>query len=154
MSTYMAADGSHIDTAWLWRYMQSEQKVARSWTAQCHLMERWPSYQFAASSAQHYVWLEERLPEGFAEVRKYIEKGQFLPVGGSWVEYDTMLPSGESLIRQHLYGQRYFKEKFGSYCRELWLPDTFGYAAQLPQILRSVGIDYFFTQKVCPTRLG
>ena len=74
--------------------------------------------------------------------------GRFHPVGGAWLEHDCMIPSGESLVRQYLYGQRYFRDRFGSYCREAWLPDTFGYASQLPQILRLAGLDYFFTQKV------
>jgi predicted glycosyl hydrolase (DUF1957 family) len=70
-------------------------------------------------------------------------------VGGSWLEHDCILPSGESLCRQYLYGQRYFEKHFGQRCKEAWLPDTFGYASQLPQILRLAGIENFFTQKVC-----
>ena len=138
----------HIDTAWLWRYSQSQQKVARSWATQCDLMDRWHSFRFSASSAQHFYWLESLYPQIFHRVKSYVDKGQFNPVGGSWVEHDCLLPSGESLVRQYLYGQRYFHSRFGQYCREAWLPDTFGYAAQLPQILRSVGIDYFFTHKL------
>ena len=138
----------HIDTAWLWRYQQAQQKVARSWSTQCDLMKRWPAYQFGASSAQHYYWLETMYPKIFAQVKGLVSSGQFCPVGGSWVEHDSMIPSGESLVRQYLYGQRYFKSRFGQYCREAWLPDTFGYASQLPQILRQCGINYFFTHKL------
>ena len=138
----------HIDTAWLWRYRQAQQKVARSWSTQCDLMNRWGAYQFAASSAQHFYWLETMYPEIFDQVKAKAKGGQFVPVGGSWVEHDCMIPSGESLVRQYLYGQRYFKSRLGSFCREAWLPDTFGYASQLPQILRQVGIQYFFTHKL------
>lgn len=126
-------------------------QIARSWTTQCDLMDRWPNHQFAASSAQQYLWLEQLYPKAFDRVKSYIEKGRFHYVGGAWLEHDCMMPSGESLVRQYLYGQRYFKDRFGSYCREAWLPDTFGYASQLPQILRLAGLNYFFTQKVSPS---
>lgn len=112
-------------------------------------MDRWPGYQFAASSAQQYAWLEELYPQGFERVATYISSKRFHAVGGAWVEHDCMLPSGESLARQYVYGQRYFKSRFGQVCKEAWLPDTFGYASQLPQILRLAGLKYFFTQKVC-----
>lgn len=111
-------------------------------------MERYPEHRFAASSAQQYAWLEELYPDVFASVKEQVKAGRFIPVGGAWLEHDCVLPSGESMCRQYLYGQRYFQEKFGVRCREAWLPDTFGYASQLPQILRLSGIDYFFTQKV------
>jgi alpha-mannosidase len=113
-------------------------------------MDRYPNHVFAASSAQHYVWLKQYYPTVFERVANYVQKGRFLPVGGAWLEHDCMLPSGESLVRQYLYGQRYFKDTFGVVSREAWLPDTFGYASQLPQILRLAGIEYFFTQKVGP----
>ncbi|WVF71778.1 hypothetical protein IAT40_006586 [Kwoniella sp. CBS 6097] len=138
----------HIDTAWLWRYSQSQQKIARSWSTQIDLIERFPNHHFAASSAQQYAWLEDLYPSLFESVKEQIKGGHFHPVGGAWLEHDCLLPSGESLCRQYLYGQRYFQEKFGVRCREAWLPDTFGYASQLPQILRLSGIDYFFTQKL------
>ena len=141
---------SHIDTAWLWQYTHTQQKIARSWSTQLDLMERYPEHRFAASSAQQYAWLEELYPDVFASVKEQVKAGRFIPVGGAWLEHDCVLPSGESMCRQYLYGQRYFQEKFGVRCREAWLPDTFGYASQLPQILRLSGIDYFFTQKVRP----
>jgi alpha-mannosidase len=139
---------SHIDTAWLWRFTHTRQKIARSWSTQLDLFDRYPSHQFSASSAQQFFWLEQYYPELFLRVQKAVKAGRFIPVGGSWLEHDCVLPSGEALIRQYLYGQRYFQEKFGITSREAWLPDTFGYAPQLPQILRLAGIKYFFTQKV------
>ena len=111
-------------------------------------MRRFPNHQFAASSAQQYDWLEELYPDVFADVKEMVKEERFIPVGGAWIEHDCILPSGESLCRQYLYGQRYFQEKFGVKCKEAWLPDTFGYASQLPQILRLAGMEYFFTQKV------
>ncbi|RSH89663.1 Glycoside hydrolase, 38 vacuolar alpha mannosidase [Saitozyma podzolica] len=138
----------HIDTAWLWRFTHTRQKIARSWSTQLDLFDRYPSHQFSASSAQQFFWLEQYYPELFLRVQKAVKAGRFIPVGGSWLEHDCVLPSGEALIRQYLYGQRYFQEKFGITSREAWLPDTFGYAPQLPQILRLAGIKYFFTQKL------
>nr|XP_019011845.1 uncharacterized protein I206_03951 [Kwoniella pini CBS 10737]OCF50626.1 hypothetical protein I206_03951 [Kwoniella pini CBS 10737] len=138
----------HIDTAWLWTYSQTQQKIARSWSTQIDLIERFPSHHFAASSAQQYYWLETLYPSLFKSVTEHVESGHFHPVGGAWLEHDCLLPSGESLCRQYLYGQRYFMEKFGVRCKEAWCPDTFGYCSALPQILRLAGIDYFFTQKL------
>jgi hypothetical protein len=140
---------SHIDVAWLWRYTQTQQKIARSFSSQIDLINRFPTYHFSASSAQQYHWLEQLYPTLFESVKKTIAGGRFHPVGGSWLEHDCILPSGESLCRQYLYGQRYFEKNFGQRCKEAWLPDTFGYASQLPQILRLAGIENFFTQKVC-----
>lgn len=148
-SSYACSDQYHEPRATPSRPIGlADVQIARSWTTQCDLMDRFPNHQFAASSAQQYTWLESLYPKAFERVQKYIKQGRFHYVGGAWLEHDCMIPSGESLIRQYLYGQRYFKRKFGEYCREAWLPDTFGYASQLPQILRLAGLTYFFTQKV------
>ena len=111
-------------------------------------MDRYPDYRFAASSAQHYAWLEQDAPELFARVAARIAEGRWEPVGGSWVEPDCNLPSGESLVRQLLYGQRYFESRFGRRCDVYWSPDTFGHNGQMPQILRHCGIERFLTQKL------
>ncbi|RFU32019.1 hypothetical protein B7463_g4293, partial [Scytalidium lignicola] len=138
----------HIDTCWLWPWAETKRKVARSWSNQCDLMDRYPEHRFAVSQAQQYKWLKQLYPYVFSRVKQKIKKGSFQPVGGSWVEHDTNLPSGESLIRQFLYGQRFFESNFGERCRTFWLPDTFGYSSQLPQICRLAGMDRFFTQKL------
>jgi alpha-mannosidase len=138
----------HIDSCWLWPWAETKRKVARSWTNQCNLMERYPELNFACSQAQQYKWLEEGYPHAFGRVRDQVKAGRFHPIGGSWVEHDTNMPSGESLVRQFLYGQRYFESRFGARCKTFWLPDTFGYAAQLPQICRLAGMDRFLTQKL------
>lgn len=138
----------HIDTAWLWPFSVTQQKIARSWSTQVDLIQRYPEYRFIASSAQQYKWLEELYPQLFSKVRREVENGKFFITGGSWVENDTNMPSGEALCRQFLYGQRYFKSRFGSYTDIFWLPDSFGYASQIPQICRKSGIPYFFTQKL------
>ncbi len=139
---------AHLDTAWLWPLAESRRKVIRSFANQLALMERYPEHRFAASSAQHYAWLEEDAPDLFARVRERVREGRWEVVGGAWVEPDCNLPSGESLVRQLLYGQRAFEAWFGRRCREYWSPDTFGHNGQLPQILRAAGIDRFLTQKL------
>ena len=138
----------HIDTCWLWPWAETKRKIARSWSNQCDLLDRYPEYNFCASSAQQYKWLEKYYPYAFDRVKKYVKEGRFLPIGGSWVEHDTNLPSGESLVRQFLYGQRYFESRFGARCRTFWLPDTFGYCSQIPQLCRLAGMNRFFTQKL------
>src|SRR5215216_2721716 len=137
-----------IDTAWLWPLAETRRKVVRSWASQLALMDAYPEHRFAASSAQHYAWLEEDAPALYDRLRERVREGRWEVVGGSWVEPDLNLPSGESLVRQLLYGQRDLQERFGARCREFWAPDTFGYNGQLPQILRGAGIDRFPTQKL------
>lgn len=139
---------THIDSAWLWPYSATQQKVARSWSTQIDLMDRFPEHRFTASTAQQYQWLETLYPDLFKKVKGYVEDGRFQPIGGSWVECDANMPSGEAFARQFLYGQRYFLSRFGKRCDIFWLPDTFGYNAQIPQLARQSGCDYFFTQKL------
>uniref|UniRef100_A0A093XXE9 Alpha-mannosidase n=1 Tax=Talaromyces marneffei PM1 TaxID=1077442 RepID=A0A093XXE9_TALMA len=138
----------HIDTCWLWPFAETKRKVARSWSNQCDLMDRYPEHRFTVSQAQQYKWLKTYYPSVFDRVKSYVKKGRFQPIGGSWVEHDTNLPSGESLVRQFLYGQRLFESNFGERCRTFWLPDTFGYSSQLPQLCQLAGMERFFTQKL------
>ncbi|KKA30226.1 hypothetical protein TD95_004779 [Thielaviopsis punctulata] len=138
----------HIDSCWLWPWAETKRKVARSWTNQCNLMDRYPELNFVCSQAQQYKWLEQNYPQVFERVHEKIKDGKFHPIGGSWVEHDTNMPSGESLTRQFLYGQRYFQSRFGGRCKTFWLPDTFGYSAQIPQLCRLAGMNRFLTQKL------
>ncbi|MCJ1306541.1 Glycoside hydrolase, 38 vacuolar alpha mannosidase [Agyrium rufum] len=138
----------HIDTCWLWPWAETKRKVARSWSNQCDLLDRYPEHRFTCSQAQQYKWLEQLYPPLYDRVKANVKKGRFQPIGGSWVEHDTNMPSGESLVRQFLYGQRFFESRFGARCQTFWLPDTFGYSAQLPQLCRLAGMSRFFTQKL------
>ena len=139
---------AHIDTAWLWPLAETRRKVVRSWASQLALMDRYPEHRFAASQAQQYAWFEQDAPGLYERLRERVREGRWEVVGGSWVEPDLNLPSGESLVRQVVYGQRDLQERFGERCREFWTPDTFGYNGQVPQILRGAGIDRFLTQKL------
>ncbi|KAJ2089528.1 Glycoside hydrolase, 38 vacuolar alpha mannosidase [Coemansia sp. RSA 986] len=143
-----AIGNCHIDTAWLWPFDETKRKAARSWATQLSLMDDYPEYRFAASQAQQFEWLGENYPSLFKRIQAKARTGQFIPIGGTWVEMDCNIPSGESLVRQFLLGQQYFKRHFGETCDVFWLPDTFGYSSQLPQIVRLAGAKYFFTQKL------
>jgi alpha-mannosidase len=143
-----AVGHTHLDTAWLWPMAETRRKFVRSVANQLGLMDRYPEHRFSASAAQHYEWLKEDAPELFERVRERVKEGRWSGIGGSWVECDCNMPSGESLVRQYLYGQRWFQRELGVRCREHWGPDTFGHPGSLPQILRACGIDRFVTQKL------
>ncbi|OWZ80875.1 alpha-mannosidase [Cryptococcus neoformans Bt85] len=138
----------HIDTAWLWPFHVTQQKSARSWSTQCDLMDRYPEHRFSATQAQQFKWVEQLYPSLFARIKEKVSEGNFQPLGATWVEMDTNLPSGEALVRQFLYGQRYYESRFGFRSDTFVLPDTFGYSSQLPQISRQAGAENFFTQKL------
>jgi alpha-mannosidase len=151
----LAAIGhAHLDTAWLWPLAESRRKAVRSFSTQVRLMDEYPEYRFACSQAVHYRWIQERDPTLWARIREKAAAGQFVPVGGSWVEPDCNLPSGEALLRHFLHGQRFFERELGIRCREFWSPDAFGYCGQLPQILNHVGITRFLTQKLSWNRFN
>ncbi|KAG7162125.1 alpha-mannosidase 2C1-like isoform X2 [Homarus americanus] len=138
----------HIDSAWLWPYSETKRKCARSWTSTLNLMEEYPEMRFACSQAQQFSWMKSHYPAIFEKIRTQVKAGRFIPVGGSWVEMDGLIPSGESFMRQFLYGQLFYQREFGIQCKEFWLPDTFGYSAQFPQICKQFGITRFLTQKL------
>ncbi|XP_032438996.1 alpha-mannosidase 2C1 [Xiphophorus hellerii] len=146
--TVHAMGHCHIDSAWLWPYEETIRKCGRSWVTVVSLMEKNPEFVFTCSQAQQFEWVKSWYPGLFSKIQDYVKKGQFIPVGGTWVEMDGNLPSGESMVRQFLEGQRFFNQEFGIYCKEFWLPDTFGYSAQLPQIMQGCGISNFLTQKL------
>ncbi|QLD12809.1 alpha-mannosidase [Microbacterium oleivorans] len=144
----VAVGHAHIDSAWLWPVRETVRKCARTFSNVLDLLERHPDLHFACSSAQQLAWIEERYPDLFARIRQQVAQGRFVLVGGQWVEPDTNLPGGEPTARQLIVGKRWFLEKFGVETTEVWLPDTFGYSAALPQLVRLSGSDWFMTQKI------
>jgi alpha-mannosidase len=146
--TVVGVGHAHIDMAWLWRLSHSREKAARTFSTALHLMRQYPEYRFMHSSPQLYKYLEQDYPEIFAQVRERIAAGEWEITGGMWIEPDINLPSGESLVRQLLFGRRYIRETFGKESRVVWLPDVFGYSSALPQILRKSGIRWFMTTKL------
>ena len=139
---------THIDVAWWWTVAQTEEKACRSFSTVLRLMEQYPNYKFMSSQPQLYAFLKARYPELFEQIKARVAEGRWEPEGGMWVEADCNLTSGESLVRQFIYGKRFFKDEFGVDNRVLWLPDVFGYSGALPQIMKQCGIDYFMTTKL------
>ena len=143
-----AVGHAHIDTAWLWPIAETKRKCVRSFSSALAYMDEYPEYKFVYPQAQQLTWIKDEYPALYSRLVEKVRAGQFIPVGGTWVEPDCNLPSGESLVRQFLYGQRFFESEFGQRCREFWEPDVFGYSGALPQIMKLAGIDYFLTQKL------
>ena len=145
---------SHIDTAWLWPLAETRRKCVRTFANTLAYMEEFPEYKFCCSQAQQYVWIKEDQPKLYERIKAAVKRGQWIPVGGSWIEPDCNIPSGESLVRQYLYGKRFFREEFGVDCKEFWNPDVFGYSGALPQIMLQTGFNYFLTQKLSYNELN
>jgi alpha-mannosidase len=139
---------AHIDSAWLWPVRETIRKCARTFSNVVALADADPDFRFACSSAQQYAWIQQYYPELFARIVQKVRTGQFLPVGGMWVESDANMPGGEAMARQFVAGKRFFLQNFGVETEEVWLPDSFGYSAALPQIVRASGSRWFLTQKI------
>lgn len=139
---------SHMDTAWMWPIDETIRKCARTYSNALSLMEQYPEYQFIQSSAYHSELMKRHYPTIWEEMKEQIRAGRYEPNGGVWIESDCNIPSGESIIRQFLWGQRFYEENCGYRADTFWLPDTFGYSAALPQILLGCGIKYFTTTKL------
>ena len=139
---------SHLDMAWLWRLDHTVDKASRTFATVLNLMDQYPEYRFMHSSPQLYKLLAQRYPDLYARVKERIAEGRWEITGGMWVEADTNLTSGESLVRQFLLGKRFIAQEFGREASVLWLPDVFGYSAALPQIALKSGFRFFLTSKI------
>ena len=139
---------SHMDTAWLWHVGETVKKCCRTYANQLSLMEQYPEYKFVQSSACHSDFIRRYYPELFGRIQKAVAEGRYEPNGGVWVECDCNITSGESMIRQFLWGQRFTRKYFNYTSDCFWLPDTFGYSAAIPQIMKGCGVDYFLTTKI------
>ena len=144
----VATGHAHIDSAWLWPVRETIRKCARTFSNVVALMDENPDFIFSCSSAQQLAWMKEYYPELFGRIRDKVRAGRFVPVGGMWVESDSNMPGGEAMARQFLEGKSFFLAEFGVDCQEAWLPDTFGYSAALPQIIKAAGSRWFLTQKI------
>ncbi|MFG2989031.1 alpha-mannosidase [Streptomyces sp. NPDC048257] len=143
-----AVGHAHIDSAWLWPLRETVRKVSRTASNMVGLMDRHPEFVFAMSQAQQLDWIKTYRPELFERIKKKIADGQFVPVGGMWVESDTNMVGGEAMARQFLYGKKFFLDEFGIETQNVWLPDSFGYTAAMPQIVKLSGSKWFLTQKI------
>ncbi|MCT7378204.1 alpha-mannosidase [Chelativorans salis] len=146
--TVVATGHTHIDVAWLWRLAATRRKMARSMATALKLMEEYPDYRFMYNQGVLLDWLEEDYPELFARLSDRVSEGRFEIEGALWLEPDANITGGESFVRHILHGVHYHEEKFGVRPRIVWLPDTFGYTAALPQLMRLSGLDVFVTHKL------
>lgn len=143
-----AVGHAHIDSAWLWPVRETVRKVLRTVANVVHLLDTRDDLVYAMSSAQQWEWVRVHDPVLFERVREHVRAGRFVPVGGMWVESDTNMVGGEAMARQLVVGQGWFEEHLGTTCEEVWLPDSFGYTAALPQLVRLAGCRWFLTQKI------
>ena len=139
---------THIDVAWLWTLAQTREKAQRSFATVINLMKQYPEYKFMSSQPQLYAYVKKTAPELYAQIKKAAASGRWEVEGAMWLEADCNLTSGESLVRQIMFGKRFMKEEFGVESKILWLPDVFGYSAAMPQILKKCGVDKFVTSKI------
>ena len=146
--TFYAVGNAHIDLAWLWPVRETERKAERTFAAQLRHLEECPEYRFLQSQPALYEMCRRCYPDLFRKIKEAAREGRWIPEGAMWVEPDTNLPSGESLVRQLLYGKAYFWKEFGVDSEILWLPDSFGYSGALPQLLKDAGVKYLVTQKI------
>ena len=135
----VAIGHAHIDSAWLWPIRETIRKCARTFSSVVALMDADPEFRFACSSAQQLKWMKDGYPEIFERIKEKVATGQFIPVGGMWVEPDMNLPGAEAMARQFVAGKRFFLEEFGVDTREAWIPDTFGYSGAHPADHQGVG---------------
>ena len=148
MPDYTVFGQSHLDLAWLWPVEETLRKTARTYTNQLALMDEYENYQFLLCEPPILETLKAYYPNVYQRVRDKIAAGAFIPEGALWVESDTNIPSGESLIRQFVWGKRWFRKELGVDAKMAWMPDTFGFSAALPQIMKKCQVPYFATQKL------
>ncbi len=139
---------SHLDVAWLWTVLEITRKTARTFSNNLALMDKYPDFRFAQSQAVLYDFMKKHYPDIFEQVKEKVKSGQWAITGNTWVEADTNIASGESLIRQLLFGRNFFLKEFGVSSDIYWLPDCFGFTWALPQIIRRFGMKYFITAKL------
>ena len=139
---------AHLDMAWLWTADETKEVAQRTFKSVLSLQQSFPDLVFGHTSPALYEWIEQDNPDLFLEIQNAVKQEKWELLGGMWIEPETNLVSGESLIRQLIYGQQYYQEKFGQISKVAWLPDSFGFTWQLPQILKQCGIGYFVTGKL------
>jgi alpha-mannosidase len=138
---------AHIDLGWTWPIRETIRKGCRTFSTVLSLMDKYPDYIFCASQPQLYQWMKDRYPKLYDKIKKRVAQGRWEPAGVMWVESDVNIPSGESLVRQILYGKKFFKTEFGKDVDICFLPDCFGFTPSLPQLLKKADVNYFLTQK-------
>lgn len=143
-----AVGHTHLDVGWLWRVMHTRDKTGRSFATVLALMEEYPDFVFMYNQSVLFDFLKTDYPELWKRLKDRVKGKQFEIEGAMWVEPDVNIVSGESLVRQIMRGRRFHQEEFGVTPKVVWLPDTFGYSANLPQVMEKSGLEYFVTSKL------
>jgi len=146
--TFYAIGNSHLDLEWVWTVEETRRKVARTMGNQLKIMADYPEYKYLQSQSWTLEIAKNEYPELYKRIKQAVKDGNIIVEGGTWVEPDTNLPSGESLIRQFMFGKRFMKDEFGVDSEIFWLPDSFGMTGSLPQIMKGCGIKYFMNAKI------
>lgn len=145
---FYAVGHSHLDLAWLWPLRETRRKAGRTFATAIANLKKYPKYIYGASQPQQFEWVKNDYPALYEELKKAVADGRIEVQGGMWVEPDTNITGGESLVRQFVYGTKFWKEEFGKTVETLWLPDVFGFSGALPQIIRGCGCRNFLTIKL------
>jgi alpha-mannosidase len=145
---------AHLDPVWLWQWQEGFQEAKATFRSALDRMKEYDDFVFTSSSAAMYEWVERSDPAMFEEIRQRVKEGRWVIVGGWWIQPDCNIPGGESFVRQGLYGQRYFKEKFGVIAKVGYNVDSFGHNGMLPQILKKSGMDYYVMMRPMPNEKG
>lgn len=146
--TYYAVGHAHLDLAWLWPIRESYRKGGRTFATQIMNTEMYPGYIFGASQAQLYSWVKDKYPKVYDKMKELVKDGKWDVQGATWVEPDSNLIGGESLVRQFFYGKKFYRDEFGLDMKIFWVPDSFGYSACIPQVMNLADVPYFLTQKM------
>ena len=146
--TFHPIGHAHLDMAWLWTTSETYEVAQRTFSSVLNLQAEYPQLTFGHTSPALYQWVENNRPDLFVRIQEAIKTGKWEALGGMWIEPEVNIISGESIIRQLLYGQQYYQEKFGQIAKVAWLPDSFGFPWQLPQLMKQGGIEYFVTGKL------
>lgn len=149
-----ATGHAHLDLAWMWPLREGRRKAMRTFTTAVANLEKYPDYLFGASQYQLFEWVKEDHPQLFEQIQHQVKQGRFELQGCFWVESDLNLVSGESLIRQIMYGRKFTEQHFGQSVDYLWEPDVFGFTAALPQILSKSGVKYIASQKLSQNKVN
>ena len=140
---------AHLDTQWRWEYPQTiGEFLPKTLRENFAFFEKYPHYVFNFSGANRYHMINEYYPADFERLRAYVKAGRWFPAGSSMEESDVNSPSAESILRQVLYGNTFFRSEFGVASEEYMLPDCFGFPASLPSLLAHAGVRGFSTQKL------
>ena len=148
MGKLILAGHSHIDTAWLWPLRETQRKCSRTFSTILELMDRYPDFYFSCSQPIQYDWIKSNFPSIYKRIKQRVKEGRWELCGAPWVEPDHNVPAGESIVRQYLYGNRFFEKEFGRRSHIAWVPDSFGYTWSLPQIMKKCGLTAFITTKI------